>query len=197
VTSIGNWGNVYPSQDPLSGAFEDCTSLHSAIFLGDAPTTFDENTFANTSPGFTVFYLSCSTGFTSQTWNGYPAVRIDERACPAAAWLVAHDLSYDTDLHQDLNGDGVSLLMAYALDLDPNQNLQRSLPVPVLGDDTLSISFHAPSDGVTYTVQTSTDLKSWTTDGVTLPELDPVGQRTAWIDTEGAQRFMRLLVAGE
>ena len=48
-------------------------------------------------------------------------MRIDERACPAAPWLVSHGLPYDTDLNQDLNGDGVTLLMAYALGLDPKQ----------------------------------------------------------------------------
>ena len=68
---------------------------------------------------------------------------IDEATYPAASWLLAHGLWYDTDLHQDPDGDGVSLLMAYALDLDPRLNLQGSLPVSVRNGNTLSLSFHA------------------------------------------------------
>ncbi len=99
--------------------------------------------FADAGAAFTIYYLSCSTGFTSPTWNGYPAVRIDEQACPAAPWLVAHGLPYDTDLNQDLNGDGVSVLMAYALDLDPHQQLGSRLPTPVLQGDQLRMPFDA------------------------------------------------------
>ena len=149
------------------------------------------------APGSTIFYLGDTSGFTSPTWKGYPAVRIDEQVYPAAAWLARNELPYDTDLHQDLNGDGVNLLMAYALDLDPNQNLQGSLPLPVIGDDGLSISFHAASEGITYTVQTSTDLKAWTNESVTMSEIDDEGQRTAGVDREGGQRFIRLSVERE
>jgi hypothetical protein len=89
-------------------AFEACSGLHSALFLDDAPRTAGRDTFTNTAPAFTIFYLGDSSGLTSPTWNDYPAVRIDEQARPAAAWLVGHNLPYDTDLHQDLNGDGVN-----------------------------------------------------------------------------------------
>ena len=57
--------------------------------------------------------------------------------------------------------------MAYALDLDPRRNLRSRLPVPILTDDSLSLTFHAARPGLTYTVQTSTDLRNWTTEGVT------------------------------
>ncbi|MFC7337479.1 leucine-rich repeat domain-containing protein [Haloferula chungangensis] len=191
VTSIGN-SRFYWEPD-LAGAFEDCTSLHSAVFLGDAPT-FNENTFANTAPGFTIYYLSCSTGFTSPTWNGYPTVRIDERACSAAPWLVSHGLPYDTDLKQDLNGDGVSLLMAYALDLDPTQNLQSKMPAPVLDGSSLGMTFHAASPGITYTVETSTDLRNWTTEGVLYSPLAPDGTQTASVSRDVSSCFLRLVV---
>ena len=83
---------------------------------------------------------------------------INETTYPAASWLLAHGLWYDTDLQQDTDGDGVNLLMAYALDLDPRLNLRGSLPAPVLGPVTLSLSFHGTSPGITYQVETSTDL---------------------------------------
>ncbi len=196
VTSIGNEGNVYPSGDPLSGAFEDCTSLHSAIFLGDTPTKFDENTFANTAPDFTIYYLSTSTGFTSPTWNGYPTIMLDEVTHPAAPWLVSHGLPHDTNLHQDLNGDGVSLLMAYALNLDPKENLKGRMPEPMVGATSLGLSFHAVAPGISYLVETSTDLQSWTTDGVNWSELAEDGHRTASVERNGPRRFLRLRLVG-
>ena len=200
VTKIG-WcsflsiSNVRPSCE--LGPFEGCTSLHSAIFLGDAPSRFHGNIFTNTAPGFTIFYLGDSSGFTSPTrlWNGYPAVRIDKQAYPAAVWLAGHKLPYDTDLHQDLNGDGVNLLMAYALDLDPNQNLQGSLPLPILAGDSLSISFHAASRGIDYAVETSTDLQNWTTGNVDLSEFSEDNRRTASINTDADERYLRLRIS--
>jgi hypothetical protein len=163
------------------------------IFLGDAPS-LGKAVFGDAAPGFTIYYLSCSNGFTSPTWNGYPTIRIDERACPAAPWLVAHGFAYDTDLHLDHNGDGVSLLMAYALDLNPQLNLGGRLPVPVMDAESMTMSFHAASPGITYRVETSTDLRTWRTDGVTLSGLDADNKRTAAVRRDAPQRFLRLVV---
>ena len=65
--------------------------------------------------------------------------------------------------------------MAYALGLNPNQQLWSRLPSPVLDADTqtLSLSFHGASAGISCLVETSTDLQNWTTEGVTLSDLDP------------------------
>lgn len=218
------------NQGSLLGAFENCTNLLSAIFLGDAPTCFDDNTFANTAPDFTIYYLSSSTGFTSLTWNGYRTVMLDESTYPTAPWLVSHDFPQDTNLNQDLNGDGIDLLMTYALDLDPPQNLSGSLPrdtdlhqdlnnegvdllmayalnlnpssnlskqmpAPVLDGDALTLSFNAAAPGVTYTVETSTDLETWTTDGVVISEFDANKHRTASVPLNTARRFLRLVVS--
>ena len=122
---------------------------------------------------------------------------IDPSSHPAATWLLGHGLPYDADLHHDLNGDGVSLLMAYALDLDPNQRLQNHLPVPVLNEGALSISFHAAAPGITYTVETSTDLRTWTTDSANLSDLDLDNQRTASVSVDSRGRFQRLVVSEE
>ena len=104
---------------------------------------------------------------------------------------MPHDANFD----QDLNGDGVSLLMAYALDLDPNLNLQASLPTPVLNGNKLTRSFHATSPGITYTVETSTDLQTWTSQEIALSELNAANQRTASVSTDSPRRFLRLVVS--
>jgi hypothetical protein len=95
-------------------------------------------------------------------------------------------------LNGDLNGDGVSLLMAFALNLDPRLHLQSSLPAPVLDGDTLNMSFHAASPGITYSVETSIDLKNWGTTGVTMS--GPDNQRTASVLMDLHHRFLRLVV---
>lgn len=57
--------------------------------------------------------------------------------------MVGHGLPYDAPLDLDLNGDGVSLLMAYALGLDPHANLSGRRPAPVVNSDFLTLSFYA------------------------------------------------------
>ena len=126
-------------------------------------------------------------------FSGCPATRTYE-GYPDAPWLVSHGLPYNTGLNQDLNHDGVSLLMAYALDLDPNANLSQQMPTPVLTADSLTITFHAAAPGITYIVQTSTDLQTWTTTGVTLSEPDLNGMVTGSVDRDGARHFLQLVV---
>ena len=55
------------------------------------------------------------------------------------------------------------------------------MPAPVLEGDTLTLSFHAAAPGITYAVETSTDLKTWVADGVVISDLDANNQRTASI----------------
>lgn len=183
VTSIGSRALSYSSE------------LTSAVFLGDAPIGFSPNVFDNTASNFAIYYRDGGAGFTSPNWNGYPAFEIDDADYPTATWLLTHGLSHDTDLEVDLNGDGVSLLLAYGLDLDPNLNLRASLPFPGLSQGTLRMTFHAASPGINYTVETSTDLRTWTTDGVTLSDLDADNHRTASVNLDLPRRFLRLVVS--
>jgi hypothetical protein len=129
---------------------------------------------------------------TAAAWQ--PSSQIGGATKGVALWLVGYGLDPDLDLNQEANGDGVTLLMAYALNLNPTLNLKGSLPMPILGDDTLSISFYGASPGITYTVETSTDLQNWTTVGVELSEPDMAGNRTASVDLDSARHFLRLIV---
>ena len=95
----------------------------------------------------------------------------------------------------DPNADGVNLLMAYALALDPRQNLSGSIPRPVIAGDQMTLTFQAGSEGITYRVETSDNLQSWSTNGVTLSALDANGYRTAWFSGGGPNRFMRLAMS--
>ncbi|MFN0129694.1 MAG: hypothetical protein ACKV19_23765 [Verrucomicrobiales bacterium] len=84
--------------------------------------------------------------------------------------------------------------MAYALDLDPRLNLHGSLPEPAVDGSTLSLSFHAMSPGIAYRVETSTDLLTWTTRGVSQSAPGADGRSTATVLRDAPTRFLRLVV---
>lgn len=175
-------------------AFANCSQLTSATFEGIAPVTFfGTNVFLAAAPTFSVYFsTTATTGFTVPTWKGYPASAIGPNAS-VVNWLMGYQLPSDSDMTSDANGDGVSLLMAYALNLNPNQNLTASIPQPVFTAGEMSMSFYAGAEGVTYVVEVSPDMLSWGSEGVTESEVDLV--RTASASRTGASRFMRLAVS--
>lgn len=61
VTTIGDW------------AFAMCPSLTGVYFLGDAPTDFGDSVFHEDSENFSIYYQEGKSGWTTPTWNGYPA----------------------------------------------------------------------------------------------------------------------------
>jgi hypothetical protein len=82
--------------------------------------------------------------------------------------------------------------MAWALNLDPNENLAGSLPKGVLTPAEFSISFYGANPDVIYRVETSTDMTNWTSSGVSLT--GPPENRTAIVPASSATRYLRLVV---
>lgn len=170
-------------------AFSTCIKLTNAVFSGDPPS-MGFGAFELAGPAFVVGYLKSGTGFTSPSWSGYPAYQI-AAITPEFTWLVSNAIPGNTNFLSDANGDGVNLLMAYALNMDPNA--LNALPQPVFEASQLSLSFYSAAPGVTYGVRTSNDLLNWSTEGVTLS--GPMTNRTATVALSGPQRFMRLEVS--
>ena len=177
-------------------AFEQSTRLKTVYFLGDAPEEFGSRVFYDGDGEhlLTIYYLDTSTGFSSPTWQGFPVEEIDTVAFPDARWLVTHSIHYDAEMGSDLNGDGVSLFTAYALDLDPRKCSANRLPQAVLSAERLEMNYYAGRTDVTYRAQTSTDLSNWTEVGVTLSPPDEEGHRTASVEADAPDRFMRLVI---
>lgn len=180
--------------------FATCPQLVSATFEGnfdvdDFLTYFlGPRAFASAAPGFKIRFNSGAVGFTAPTWQGYPSEEIGSTN-PVAAWLIANNLPANADLNSDDNHDGVKLLMAYALNLNPNLNLSGSLPRPVLENEVLSLSYYSGAAGVTYVVETSSDLSFWTTQGVTISSPNANQIRTASVPASSASRYLRLKVS--
>ena len=175
-------------------AFAGCSGLTSACFTGSAPA-MGTGAFDHVANGFKVYFVNGKTGFTQPVWNGYPTATMADPASPLGIWLFANSLPYSTNLLNDPNGDGVNLLMAYALNLDPNRNLSGSLPQPKPAGNLMRLTFYAGRDDVTYRVESCADLHSWSTAQVTLSTPDAISkERTASVNIDGHGRFMRLVV---
>ena len=183
-----------------TGAFGDCDALDDVFFMGDAPA-MGETVFVvpGDNPDLTIHFFDGKAGFTAPLWEpeGYlfsyhsSNMGAENSLSP---WLILNGLPVDSDLLSDTNQDGVSLLMAYALDLDPSKNLSGSLPKPVLGASQLGLSFYSGAPGITYKVVTSTDLVNWTPIGVSVSAPDSNQIRTATVPVGSQARFMRLMV---
>jgi hypothetical protein len=186
---------IFPSSITTLGAnaAAGCPLLAKVTFQGNAPPTVSSTPFAFTATGFKVFYYSTSTGFTNP-WKGYVTEQI-LIANPFGSWLENYELPTNSPLSLDSNGDGVSLLMAYALDLDPRENLSGAVPQVVFSPTQMSLSYHSAAEGVTYVVEVSPDLKTWSDVGVTVTGPDANGISTATANRTGDVRFMRLAVA--
>jgi len=175
-------------------AFTGCGGLTSAVFWGDAPCAVSPSVFSSAAPGFTVYYFAGASGFTSPTWLGYPSVNLGAHS-PVAPWLIANGFAHDADLGSSPNHDGVSLLMAYALGLDPRQPQAGHLPKPSILGGQLTLPLHVGSAGVTYWVEVSHDLQNWTTEGVTISAPDADGWCTAGTPLTGPCCYLRIRVA--
>jgi hypothetical protein len=97
VTSIGE------------DAFLFCSTLTNAYFQGNAPSVFGTGVFAATAADFLIYYPSTASGWSTPTWNGYPAhpyplltLRLNSGAvAPSFAYLLPgtnYQLQVSTDL---------------------------------------------------------------------------------------------------
>lgn len=176
-------------------------SLRRILFKGDAPPLHPTvwNYYLGVRSGVIIFYFSHKSGFT-YAWASQPAGYRDFALMALGshhqlrAWLMEKNLTVHMfgSPSLDHNGDGVGFLTAYALNLDPNENLAGSMPKMVWEEGRVSMRYHSATPEVTYRVETSTDMLHWSGDGVSYSAQDAEKKTTATFNTTGETRFMRL-----
>lgn len=175
-------------------AFYSCRLLKSVLFEGDAPSTLGNSVFNYANADFAVYHYAGTSGFDHINFSTYSVIEIDGAMYPHAEWLLSQSFSYDTSLSADPDDDGIELLLAYAL--NTSQDLVREqLPSGVVAADSFTMSFFGGQTDVTYEVEVSSDLATWSTDGVTLSAPDTDSMRVASVPMAGNDtRFLRLNV---
>ena len=124
---------------------------------------------------------------------GQPDVGAIESTFPL--WLLSKGMVGNESLYEDTNNDGITNLEAYAFDLNPQNNLQGTLPYQSLQlfTDTVSISHFSNAVGIIYQTYTSEDLTNWSiVNPNQVSELDASGFRTINIPLgEANKKFLK------
>ena len=166
-------------------AFSNCANITAIRFMGNSPTW---GSSGGTTPA--ILYFNGKTGF-GATWNGFTATNVGQPT-PTGLWLVSHGLPYDRDLHS--TAPGIPLLLAYALDIEPDANAAASVPETEVGVYSISLTYFAGRSDITYVPECATDLGDWKTEGIVISGADANGFRTATCPRSGGAQFMRLKV---
>jgi hypothetical protein len=111
-------------------------------------------------------------------------------------WKTQNLISFDAPDSSDDDGDGIPLLMEYALAISPRFASREGLPHISNQDGHLKLTYHRAHSDVHYRVETSTDLVHWTTADVA-QEFEVSGRWiTAAVTMNGAaKRYLRLAVS--
>lgn len=111
-----------------------------------------------------------------------------------ASWKSSHGFSSDVSAHGDSDGDGVPLLMEYALDMDPTITSALGLPILRFAADRLHLVYTRLRSDLQYAVEASQDLQTWSA-----AEVDQGGSgsdvsASVPLTASPKRRFMRLRV---
>lgn len=82
----------------------------------------------------------------------------------------------------DPDADGLSNLIEYALGLHPREGDSAAVPQATVADGFWTFSYTRPIEraDVSYAVEVSTNLQTWTTDGVVHEQVATVGETATW-----------------
>lgn len=110
------------------------------------------------------------------------------------SWKSGHGLPTDTPPTHDADGDGVPLLMEYALNMDPKMTSALGLPVLTLAADHLRLAYTHWRSELQYEVETSHDLRTWSRETVDQGGIGPDIEATTPVTPSNRRKFMRLRV---
>ena len=186
VGSFTNSASAYGTFDQAGNVWNWIDAVRDGLYRGVRGGSWDFDSSALAS------WAGFQSSPTDETYNDGFRVATSVLLTP---WLLANGFASNTDLQTTSTANGVPLLLAYALQLDPNKNQRSRLPKPVVSGSTLSLTYYGRNADVTYSAQVSSDLKAWTTTGVTVSAPDANGLSTATALTSSSNRlYIRLQV---
>lgn len=160
-----------------------------ATVAEDAPFYLD----VGLEPATTYYYhIRSASPFGVSSYSGsFSATTFSEYQ----EWKDGYRINIDAADTFDDDRDGISLLMEYALATSPNKPSSARLPAPYVEEGRLNLTYYRARSDLIYSTETSTDLITWTTAGVT-QEYETLGLYiTASIPLGSAKtRFLRLVV---
>lgn len=177
-------------------------SISYTVVSGSAFVTDNELTYTGTG---TVTIRASQAGNTSYT-AATPVERTFTVRPSFASWQLARFSPAEladparTGPNGIYGSDGVTNLMKYALGLEPNQSATANLPEVTSDENSWKLTYTRPTtrEDITYAVQISIDLTTWTATGVTLQRLAPGGETETWQGrypkSSATNLFMRLQV---
>jgi uncharacterized delta-60 repeat protein len=107
-------------------------------------------------------------------------------------WKLDLAIPLNTPDNADDDGDGVGLILEYALALDPSTVSVEGLPVGQVLGGYVALSYRRLHPDLLYAVESSTDLINWTTAGVS-QGLGPFPIAFTFMG-DGPQKFLRLRI---
>jgi subtilisin-like proprotein convertase family protein len=162
------------------------SGLTPSFSIVSGPATVSGNTVTLTDAG-TVLARASQAG--NANYNASPDVDQSFNVMPNFASWQASKFTAAELLNANVSGpnavyglDGLSNLVKYALGLEPKTDITTGLPaVTILGTDWC-FTYTRPTSvtDVTYTVEVSTNLTTWTTAGVTHTLVSSAGGIETW-----------------
>jgi|GEM_PF-2427829 len=109
---------------------------------------------------------------------------------PFDTWVASYD---NLPTGDDGDHDGIPLLMEYALGTSPVESTTSPISIEI-GPTSTTLTFPKMREELTYTVETSPDLGTWNTNGVTQPAAALGEMEIATIAPTTSRMFIRLKV---
>ena len=180
------------------GSLNNNRRLKTILFKGDAPVDLAGLNGLRNNENKTIYFFAGAQGFSSPTWDVFGDGRTVFNTVeigslePVEEWLIAKGLPISQAMGETLPGSSVSILMSYALGMDPYEIDPTKMPAVEFFDGQLATRFFAGRSDVNYKVEVSEDLSEWEEAGVLVSEADASEVKTARVTAGESKRFLRL-----
>jgi len=181
------------------GSLASNRNLEAILFKGNAPAEPIGLAGFRDTDEITVYFLSGAQGFSAPRWDVFGDGRLIlhtveiESLEPVEEWLITKGFRISQDMSETLPGSEASILISYALGMDPYETGPAKMPLVEFTKGQLAMRFFAGRPDVDYKVEVSDDLSEWEETGVLVSEADASGVKTARVTGGASKSFLRLV----